>query len=211
MRRWLTTEAELEAGGWAPDAAELAFGREGGEPELEIAIPGGMALKFGGVIDRVERRSDGSHYVLDYKTGKPPAAKVFREDPVDRGKHLQLALYSRAIQHLRGNGKPVVAAYWHVLDRKQTITPDVADFDPVHAAERLESVLLVLVESNQSGKFPPNPGKREKESFENCRYCDFDSVCPASVNRARMSSAHKRDSNVKAYFDLTEGEQDDAS
>ena len=204
LNRWLAVEAELEQGGWEPEAAELAFGREDGEPALDVPLSDGTALQFGGVIDRVERRADGSYYVLDYKTGRPPAAKVFREDPVNRGKNLQLALYSRAVEQLRGNGKPVVAGYWHVLDRKQTITPDVADFDPGDAAERLDSVLHVLVELNGSGKFPPNPGNRVQGGFENCRYCDYDSVCPASVNRGRMSAAHKDDPNVKTYFDLAE-------
>jgi ATP-dependent helicase/nuclease subunit B len=204
LNRWITVEAELEQGDWEPEAAELAFGREDGEPALEVKLSDGTVLQFGGVIDRVERRSDGSYYVLDYKTNKPPAAKVLREDPVNRGKNLQLALYSRAIELLRGNGKPVLAGYWPVLDRKQTITPDVADFDPGHAADRLDSVLQVLVESNRSGKFPPNPGSRELGGFENCRYCDFDSVCPANVNRGRMFGAHKNDTAVKTYFDLAE-------
>jgi ATP-dependent helicase/nuclease subunit B len=202
--RWLTGEAELEQGGWEPEAAEWAFGREDGERALEMKLNDGTVLQFGGVIDRVEKRADGSYYVLDYKTGRPPAAKVLKEDPVNRGKNLQLALYSRAIELLRGNGKPVVAGYWHVLDRKQTITPDVADFDPANAAERLDSVLEVLVESNRSGKFPPNPGIRVQGGFENCRYCDYDLVCPSSVNRGRMFEAHKDDPNLKTYFDLAE-------
>lgn len=205
LRRWLTVETELEAGGWRPEAAELAFGREGGLPPLEVKLEDGTVLKFGGVIDRVEKRDDGSYYVLDYKTGRPPSAKLLREDPVDRGTRLQLALYSSAIEQLKGTGKPVVAGYWYVLDRKQTIAPDVTDFDPEHASERLETVLKTLVESHQSGRFPPNPGKPKNGSFENCRYCDFDSVCPAAVNRGRMLAAHKGDPKVKTYFDLADG------
>ena len=44
--------------------------------------------------------------------------------------------------------------------------------------ERFEEVLDVLVSSIDAGQFPYRPGEASFGSFVNCRYCDFDAICP---------------------------------
>ncbi len=221
LRRWLAREATLEAGGFTPSDAELSFGRGSGHSsdqgsdrnaddslsKLEITLEDGEVLQFGGVIDRVDRHDDGSYYVLDYKTGNPRFYSTLKDDPVDRGKHLQLALYSKAVQQFRSPERSPVAGYWFVGIGKERILPEPDSFDPELAERRLRDVLETLQATSRSGQFPPNPGDRRYgggsgDSFENCTYCDFNRVCPASSRRERMFSDHKTDPRLAPYFDL---------
>ena len=52
-------------------------------------------LRFRGQIDRIDLTADGrSVLVIDYKTGRPDYFQGLEKDAIDRGKHLQLAIYS---------------------------------------------------------------------------------------------------------------------
>ncbi|MDA1298319.1 MAG: PD-(D/E)XK nuclease family protein, partial [Chloroflexi bacterium] len=220
LRRWLAAERALAGEGYRPSDAELSFGRASagpggpGLPPLEVELADGTALRFSGVIDRVERRDDGSFYVLDYKTGTPGSYTGVGDDPVDRGKHLQLALYSKAIEQFRPSETRPIAGYWFVLDGRQRILPDADTFDPDAASEGLATVLEMLHATNAGGHFPPNPGKRgydgSEGTFDNCRYCDFDRVCPASSLRERMLKGHTEDRRLAPYFNLALDRDGDA-
>jgi RecB family exonuclease len=206
LSRWLVREHELEAKGYAPSDAELSFGRPGWEdgpglPPLEHTLDDGVVLRFTGVIDRVDRRGDDQFYVYDYKTGTRDTYSGIDKDPVDRGRHLQLALYSKAVEQFRPAKNPPGAAYWFVLEGKQRLRPELGSFDAPVASDRLSSVLEVLRSSNSKGHFPPNPGSRPPE---NCRYCDFDSVCPSGSLRERMRIGHATDGKLASYFDLAD-------
>lgn len=217
LRRWLEKEKSLASSGSVPTDAELSFGRRSTTPAeqllpaFEITLEDSTVLRFAGVIDRVERNPDGGYYVLDYKTGGPGSYTKLKDDPVDRGRHLQLALYSKAVQQFRSTDHENVAGYWFVMDGKQRIIPRPDEFDPAHAEQRLRDVLESLKQTSEDGHFPPNPGKpsftRGSSSFENCGYCDFNRVCPASSRRERMLQAHSNDPRLTAYFDLALGDK----
>ncbi len=72
-------EAERERRGHTPPVA-MALETSGILP-----VPGGFQLK--GRADRIEKRADGSVFIMDYKTGSPPSAKQ-----VDSGAAPQLPL-----------------------------------------------------------------------------------------------------------------------
>ncbi len=213
LRRWLEAEKTLESAGSTPSDAELSFGRRSATPSeqllppFEITLEDSTVLQFAGVIDRVQRRSDGSFYVLDYKTGGPGSYTKLKEDPVDRGRHLQLALYSKAVQQFRSPAGETDAGYWFVADRRQRIIPGPDEFDPAFAEKRLRNVLESLKGTSEDGHFPPNPGGRRRDSFENCGYCEFNRVCPANSRRERMLQAHSNDPRLAQYFDLALGEE----
>lgn len=221
LRRWLAAESRLAAEGYQPSDAELSFGRGSHSndessmpplPSLEISLADGVALRFSGVIDRVERHNDGSYYVLDYKTGSPRSYSGINKDPVDHGRHLQLALYSKAIEQFRPAAARPIAGYWFTLDSKQRILPDSEAFDPDAASERLTEVLEVFNTSNGSGHFPPNPGDPGyaggKRTFSNCTYCEYDRVCPSGSLRDRMLNGHSEDPRLAPYFDLAQDRTD---
>ena len=63
--------------------------------ELDIA---GVHVRFRGFIDRVDLDQSGrSAYLYDYKTGSTSTYGEINKDPVMAGKHVQLALYRRAV------------------------------------------------------------------------------------------------------------------
>lgn len=212
LRRWLEAEKTLEANGYEPAAAELSFGRASATPDeqlnplFEVTLEDSTVVQFAGVIDRIDRHPDGGYYVLDYKTGSADPYSKLKDDPVDRGRHMQLALYSKAVQQFMSPEGETLAGYWFVRDRRQRILPGPDQFDPATANQRLHTILESLKNTSESGHFPPNPGIPRRSSFENCGYCDFDNVCPASSRRQRMLQVHSEDPRLAPYFDLALGE-----
>jgi ATP-dependent helicase/DNAse subunit B len=100
LDRYLRHAAEEESP-LEPMELELGFGiadgDERGEPSSLPAfeLPGGMKLR--GRIDRVDVSEDGEAVVYDYKSSKaPPSARWIRDG------NLQVALYMRAVEQLRG-------------------------------------------------------------------------------------------------------------
>ncbi len=69
----------------------------------------------------------------------------------------------------------------------------------------VHDTLEVMVDGIENGIFPGRPGKADRDSFENCRYCDFDAVCPRQRDREwdRVRSAPE----LGAYVALSEGEE----
>lgn len=208
LRRWLDAEKSLEANGYMPKDAELSFGRRSATPDeqllpaFEITLEDSTVLQFAGVIDRVELHPNGGYYVLDYKTGGPRSYLKLKDDPVDRGRHLQLALYSKAVQQFRSPEGETMAGYWFVMDGTRRIVPEPDDFDPTYAEQRLRDVLESLKGTSEDGNFPPNPGDAFRGSFQNCEYCDFNRVCPAASRRERMLQSHSKDPRLAPYFGL---------
>ncbi len=52
--------------------------------------------------------------------------------------------------------------------------------------ERFEHVVEVITDGIESGAFPGRPGEettRFGRSFDNCKYCDFDAICPTDRDR----------------------------
>jgi len=167
------TAARAELGG-VPDAVELSFGFEDGTA-AEVALLDGRSLRFRGQIDRVDLDRDGAPIVIDYKTGKPYGHERVEQDPVDRGRLLQLPLYAAAAA--RRAGTPTGAAYyWFATVAGQGATygyrlDDARD-------QRFREVLTEIVGGIEAGVFPVDPGEEAyPASFTSCRHCDFDRLC----------------------------------
>ncbi len=158
-----------------PVAVELDFGVE--QPVARIDLGDGRILSFRGFIDRVDRLADGGVMVIDYKTGNPNNLRLPADDPLVGGRRLQLPLYaSAAAAHLGAEGTPV-GRYWF-LSRSEPYGVDLDD----ELTEALLEVLRTIADGVAGGVFPAQPGAATawpKASFEHCRYCDFDPICPA--------------------------------
>jgi DNA helicase-2/ATP-dependent DNA helicase PcrA len=125
-----------------------------------------FAFKLGphllrGRVDRVDRRPDGSHELIDYKTGKAKTAQELRED-------VQLSLYqmgARASWQLETSAQ----SYFSVLTGERV---------PVqHSAEELERVsdtVAEIADGILAQEFEPKP------SYDICRFCDYRIICPAA-------------------------------
>jgi RecB family exonuclease len=151
-------DSEHRAAGETSLATELAFGLPGsGLEPIEVALPDGRTVRFRGSIDRVDVRPDDSLIVLDYKTGRQGDYRVIqRDDPVQKGRRLQLPIYAHAARTWVGDsGRPVEAWYWFVTGRGQYERVGYRLDERVEA--RFGEVLTVLIDGLAAGHYPARP------------------------------------------------------
>ena len=184
--------AEIEFGG--PLAREdVADDRLEGSQEnsgermaaAELRLPNGKTLRFTGKIDRIDIGPGDSVVVSDYKTGRQHSLMELRKDPVLKGTKLQLPIYGLAAEaHLQPTG-PVRARYW-LTSWEREAASWLCTLDD-RLLDRLREVLTDITSGIEGGAFPGSPGEETyrdgRPTFENCRHCDFDRVCPTDRDR----------------------------
>ena len=186
LDEFLTADDHFRASAQAtPAHYELPFGMGGHDP-LVIELDHGRELLFRGKIDRVDFGPTGDAFVSDYKTGKGADYKNLADadDPTNAGQMLQLGLYAEAVAQRLGSNA-VDTRYWMV------------NSEAGHArygypwtrvnSERLHTVLATISQGIDRGVFALVPGEWEshRSTYANCKYCEFDGVCP----RARAEHA----------------------
>lgn len=212
LNRFLVDEhREIENSGRAPREAELRFGYpDSAIPEVMLEISAGR-VSFRGVIDRVEVGRDGSVSVVDYKTGGTDSYRGMKDDPLDRGKLLQLPVYALAVRSgFRPTG-PVEAAYWFVSERGGFERRPVR-FDQA-LEDRTRAVVNTIASGIWGGTFPARPGgtgfasgRPQTAQHENCAHCPFDTVCPAG--RVQIWERKRGAPELVAYRALAEGDEE---
>lgn len=114
-----------------------------------------------GRVDRVDRRTDGSFEVIDYKTGQR----------VETGRHggdIQLALYRLGAREA-WDTEIKAGSYYYVLEGEKVEVEASPD-----DRERVERTALEVGEGILGQDFEPRPSPGV------CGWCDFRLVCPAS-------------------------------
>ncbi len=114
-----------------------------------------------GRVDRVDRLPDGSHELIDYKTGERKTAAALERD-------LQLALYRLAAREA-WEIEAALGSYYYVLDAEKVAVPTQSD-----DAERVERTVLQVGEGVLSQDFEPRPSPTV------CSWCDYRLICPAA-------------------------------
>ena len=200
--RFLTEDEEWRAAGWSTAAVEQRFGvtEYGQMGGARVGLPDGDEITFRGMIDRVDLSRDGkTAVVIDYKTGGSSAYRAIESDPVDRGRRLQLPAYAAAVRAAPNFPDQVSGFFWFVTSRgdfkKVALDPDAPD-----VMERFESVVAIASSGIAAGTFPARPGPRGRGSWESCRFCDFDRICPS--NRLRLWDRKRRNAAVAKYAEL---------
>lgn len=199
--------------GFVFEAAELSFGMPPSPgrtafPATTVKLPDGRAIAFRGKIDRVDRSADGALAVFDYKSGsKSPYESIEKStsgDRLDGGKHLQLPIYALAAAAALGAQGDVGAYYRFLSERDQYAKVGY----PVTEEERtaLRDTLGILVDTMGAGLFPARPGERDRNSYENCRYCPYDSICQGG-DRLEAWVERQRADGLDAYVLLSEGNE----
>ena len=200
--------------GVSPHATELAFGtvRHASEnaataPHVEWSHPGVGTLRFRGIVDRIDTSPDGGlALVIDYKTGGAGVYNPMKKDPVDRGRRLQLPVYGLAAQQHVGEDVEVFATYWFISTRGGFVMlPD----PPVPLDELLEgfrAAVQTITAGIEKGLFPAHPGDPEKNSTDNCAYCDFDRLCVQKRLRSRYWKWKRNDPRLRPYVVMAYGE-----
>ena len=199
LRRLLGTgriDVEVEFGG-------TAGGLEVLDPETQ--------LRFRGKIDRLDISADGqSVLVLDYKTGGASLYSGLKDDVIDGGKRLQLGVYSLAAQQIVPDASNVRAAYWFATTRGGFQFAPVGHFDITdgEVRARFQQGVSTIVAGIGSGVFPANPGPSDRNGHANCRYCDFNNLCPA--RRGEMWDRKKSDALLAGYLSLSAPSEEEA-
>jgi CRISPR/Cas system-associated exonuclease Cas4 (RecB family) len=186
ISKLLDVDAQQRAAdGVRPVLMEFSFGLPGSEiGAVAVTTPSGRTRRFRGAADRLDATPDGSiAVVIDYKTGRSKqydALKPGRDgtvaDPVVAGTRLQLPVYALAAA-ARYPEATVKAAYWFVTDDAERYCRVPVELDERTDA-RFREVVGHIVDGIEDGVFPMNPGEVDWKTWQNCRFCEYDRVCP---------------------------------
>jgi RecB family exonuclease len=196
LERERVSDAERRAGGARPLAVEHRFGTS--PADALVRVVGGVQMRFRGAIDRVDAEPGGGLRVIDYKTGRGAGYRAIADDPLGRGRFLQLPLYALAARQAFG-ATAATAAYRLVGDEPGEVAVHLGP----ETEERLDAVLATLVGAIRNGMFPHRPGPRRRGVHENCEYCDFDALCPSE--RAGLWEGARAEEALSGYVALVEG------
>jgi DNA helicase II / ATP-dependent DNA helicase PcrA len=160
------TDQERQLHGKATSALDRYLERLRREPAKPVWFERAFSFKLGphmlrGRVDRVDELPDGSHELIDYKTGRPKTAAQLRDD-------VQLAVYALAASEaweLQASRQ----SYHYVLDdEKVPLPPGAVD------REWVSDTVFTVAEGILGQGFEPTP------SYAACSMCDYRIVCPAA-------------------------------
>lgn len=193
--------------------ANFGIGEDGWLPAI-LTLADGTQVSFRGKIDRIDADDSRKRaLVLDYKTGGSSSYRKLKDDPIDRGQRLQLAIYSLAARQAlgarsKGSYPDVSAAYWFVTGRgKFELMPSPpVNIQDEGVMERFREGLSTIVDGIRQGLFPANPGAgnpNDAYNYEtNCRFCDFKTLCPS--RRDVQWNRKKHAPQLAEYMNLNE-------
>lgn len=171
-----------DADGLIPARFEQRFGRQDDPdswPSVTIALSDGREVSFGGIIDRIDvtKGPPPRALIVDYKSGSAGSYKEIEDDPVAGGRHVQLALYAEALRSRIGADESwAIQAEYRFVTARGGFAKVTVDADP-SLGERLRRVLAWAADGIEGGTFLAVPGARDRGTFANCGYCDYDRVC----------------------------------
>ena len=161
-----SSDDELQFRDRAREAMRLYWEREAEAEGEPIWLERKFDIRIGehhvrGRVDRVDRLPDGSHELIDYKTGE-------RKSEADLENDLQLALYRLAAREA-WDLEASSGSYYYVLDADKVAAPVRPD-----DAERVERTVLQVGEGVLGQDFEPRPSPKV------CSWCDYKLICPAA-------------------------------
>ena len=161
-----TSDDELQYRERAREALRLYWEQERAAEGVPVWLERKFDFQIGdhhvrGRVDRVDRLPDGSHELIDYKTGERRTEAQLEND-------LQLALYRVAAREA-WDLDASSGSYYYVLDAEKVAAPTKPD-----DAERVERTVLQVGEGVLGQDFEPRPSPTV------CGWCDYRLICPAA-------------------------------
>ncbi|HEY2645563.1 MAG TPA: PD-(D/E)XK nuclease family protein, partial [Candidatus Acidoferrales bacterium] len=137
------------------------------EKTFELPMDNNVLLT--GRMDQVNRLGPGEEEIVDYKTGKP-------KDEAKAKKDIQLSVYALAAREVFEWNPARLTLHYLQSNKPVNATRDEKQLKKVRA-EIQEAAADI-----RAGEFPAKPG------FP-CRFCDYESICPAREQGAAASSS----------------------
>ena len=200
-------------GPWQVLACEQEFGRSVSPASweaVEIPLADGSLLRMQGVVDRIDVQHHGhsqSFRIVDYKTGGRDRFRHVQADPIDGGRHVQGALYAEAVtSHVERLGGTVgsIESWYLFIDSGWRDDP-IGFSMTGELRSRLIATVQGIAQEIRHGNFVRTPGKEMRglsaRTWESCRYCPFDSVCP--VHRDELAERKREAAQYARVAHLT--------
>jgi DNA helicase-2/ATP-dependent DNA helicase PcrA len=137
------------------------------EKSFQLQMENGVVLT--GRMDQVNRIAPGQEEIVDYKTGRPRDENSARKD-------MQLSVYALAAREVF-DWNPVRLTFYNV-QTNQAVSATRDD----KKLNRVRAEILEAADDIRAGQFPPKPGFW-------CKFCDYDSICPAREQGAAASAS----------------------
>ncbi|MFT5222460.1 MAG: ATP-dependent helicase/nuclease subunit B [Glaciecola sp.] len=168
--------------GCTPIEVEAGFGLRD-RPHLVVDLGDGRSMRFGGMIDRIDRTNAGGLVVTDYKTGSPrDFRRLAQQDPSGGGTKVQLMLYALAARQILDEPDTAVhAQYWFTSTKGDWLEVGYDVDDDVEA--HLCHLLRTVEDQLRAGRFPQHPHVQAWGSYVTCRHCDPDGLGTAARQR----------------------------
>jgi len=137
------------------------------EKPFELPMENNVILT--GRMDQVNRLAPGEEEIVDYKTGRP-------RDEDKAKKDLQLSVYALAA-HEMFDWNPLRLTFYN-LQTNQTASASRDD----KTLNKVRAEIQEAAADIRAGNFPAKPGY-------SCKYCDYESICPAREQGGAASSS----------------------
>lgn len=179
---------------------ELAAGlseKEGRDPRLfrsepiEIKVNESRTIKLRGSIDRIDRASDDSLILYDYKTGK--VNKSTPNDPFLGGSLIQAGLYPFMARQILETEETTKFRYLYSSKTGQFEKTDI-EFNKQNEEFFLQFLERMLGEIERGNFVPVGTGDKHPP----CEYCDYKEVCIKQISQ-QLKENRAKDTNFNEY------------
>lgn len=142
------------------------------ERELDLLEPVGDGMMIRGILDRVDRRSDGRIVITDYKTGAAPP------ETYSIPAFFALKIYALLIRRHLGETPAEVRLLYLNGPTMYRFPVDDRQLDAME--KQLAALWLAINRAIERNHFPPRTGPL-------CNWCSFRSICPAWENLEQLA------------------------
>jgi putative RecB family exonuclease len=132
------------------------------EAYVEVTLPSGLQLR--GIVDRLDRASDGALRVVDYKSGSSPP------EGFEARSLFQLRIYALIIWRSRGVVPTMLQLVY--LGDGQIVRYEPDETDLLATERKVDAIWEAIELAKETGEFLPSRGKQ-------CDWCAFKAHCPA--------------------------------
>ncbi|MYF23004.1 MAG: PD-(D/E)XK nuclease family protein [Chloroflexi bacterium] len=194
LERARRREAANARDGWRPLAVHVSY------DGAQVRVQGGRALRFRGMIDRIDIHVGGRHRALSLFTEPdPPDVRGF----VNGSSFLSVAhlcalnqrgvaIRDAEVEHRAIDADGAVSSQVLAGESLATRGGSAAPSD----GERLRRTLAVVADQLEAANFIPNPGA-PPQNRSNCARCTFESTCTPDLGRRYQFKARHDPERVR--------------